>query len=64
MKKHKKHILLGTEFLGFGSTLNGNGILFNDFEGSILTQFSVATTFINTNNKEIYLNHISGPFLS
>ena len=60
MIKPKKHILPGTESLGFGSTLNGNGILFNDFGVSVLTPLSVASTFTNINNKETYLNHIAG----
>ena len=62
--KPKKHNLPGTESPGFGSTLNGDGILFNDFGISILTPLSVATTFTNINNKETYLTHISGSFLS
>ena len=56
--------LPGNESLIFGSTLNGNGVIFNDFGVSILTPLSVATTFTNINNKETYLTHNSCSFLS
>ena len=64
MKKPKKHKEPGTESLGFGSTLNGYGILFNHLGVSILALLSAATTFTNINNKETYLTYISGSFLS